>query len=230
MPKLFGRTVSPVVLVGVGAAAAYLGFTVLFPEEPAPTPVKTTTKKATVKATGRAIAYTEADYLRHYASYSEPVQNSFKPLVVRKDAMALANANPGGVPIGFAGGEASWVYSGRVVVNGVNQGLLENHKTGDSEFVLKGQRWRSSGIVEITADSLTLSGPDGATITLTAGAASEPSEMASVTAVNPNAPVTLGPGLQGEIGVQPITGNPNREDRRARRNRRNWDNTTGMED
>jgi hypothetical protein len=233
MPKIFGRTVSPVVLVGVGAAAAYLGFTAFFPEEPAaPTVKKPATKKASVKATGRAIAYTEDDYKLRYASYNEPVHNTFKPLVVRKDANALAaNASPGGVPANFAGGDGNWVYSGRVVVNGVNQGLLENPKTGDAEFVVRGQHWRASGVVDITADSITLSGPDGATITLQAGAASEPSEMASVSAANPPEPVTLGPGLQGEIGVQPVPGNMSREDRRARRqNRRNWDNTTGMED
>jgi hypothetical protein len=226
MPKIFGRTVSPITIVGLGAAAAYLGFTALFPEEPPVRPA--VKKKSTVNVSSRALAYKPEDYSLKFASYTEPPKNAFRPLVVRQDAMK-ASVNPGALPVGFSGG-GDWVYSGRVVVNGVPQGLLEDRASGDSEFVLKGQRWKQSTVLDITADSISLSGPEGARVTLIAGA-SEPAPDENVTAPGAVAPVTVGPGLTGQIGnigVQPLP-EATQNDRPRRRARRNRD-TQGMEE
>jgi hypothetical protein len=233
MPKVFGRTVSPVVLVGATAAVAYLAFTAIFPEETVTR--KPVAKKATVKVTSKAVSYTEDDYKLKFANYSTPVKNSFKPLIVKRGGLGGSGATPpSNVPSDWTGGDGNWVYSGRVIVDGVSQALLENRKTGDAEFLVQGQRWMQVRIVEITSESVTLEGPGNSQITLVAGA-SEPTASQSVTAPSPVAPGAVGPGLAGQIGgnvaIQPTeTGNAN--ERPGRRTRRNWNNnnTQGMEE
>ncbi|MEZ0325115.1 MAG: hypothetical protein ACAH95_04355 [Fimbriimonas sp.] len=221
MPKIFGRTVSPVMIVLMAGAATYLVFGALFPAEE---PVKPKVTKKTSKVSTKVQAYTDDDFKLKFATYAEPVKNTFKPLVVRQDS--TRSSSPGSLPLPFVG-KGDWVYSGRVVVNGVPQGLLEDRESGDSEFVFRGQRWKYSTILEIGADSIELQGPEGATITLIAGA-SEPAPTESVTAPGAAAPVTVGPGLMGNIGVQPLP-EATQNERPRRRNRRNRD-TQGMEE
>ncbi len=227
MPKIFGRTVSPLMIVGMAAVATYLVFAAAFPNEAAPK--ATVRKKTTPKTSAKVSAYRPEDYTLKFASYAEPVKNTFKPLVVRQESIKVRSM-PGSLPVSFSGG-GDWVYSGRVIVNGVPQGLLEERNTGDSEFVLRGQRWKQATILEIGSESMQLQGPAGATITLIAGA-SEPEPAESVTAPGAIAPITVGPGMSGQIGnnmgIQALPeAAPN--DRPRRRGRRNQ-GTQGMEE
>ncbi len=225
MPKIFGRTMSPIMIVGMGAAATYLVFAALFPAEE---PTKATVARKKTTTSSKARAFKPEDYSLRFATYVAPVKNTFKPLVVRQDTTKMTTSLPGSLPLPFTGG-GDWVYSGRVIVNGVPQGLLENRTTGDSEFVFRGQRWKFSTILEIGSESIALQGPQGATFTLIAGA-SEPERSESVTAPTAVGPVTVGPGPTGQIGVgvQPVQGN-DQNDRLWRRPRRNRD-TQGMEE
>lgn len=199
------------------------GYTALFPaEDPASKPVP---RKSTAKTSSKVVTYTPDDYNLRFAAYAEPPKNSFKPLIVRQD-LSTAPTALGTLPGSFTNDGGIWAYSGRVVVNGVAQGLLEERKSGDAIFVEKGQRWKNTTILEVGADSISFSGPEGATFTLIAGEAGEPAPNTSVTAPGGVAPVTVPPGMVGQIGgnlgVQP-SGNPNQNNNdRPRRGRGGW--------
>jgi hypothetical protein len=217
MPKIFGKDVPPIIIGGMGLVAVVLAYNAAFPTS---TPrAASSSKPLTKKNSGQPAIFTKDDYSIHFASLTQPVKNTFQPLVIRKNGNS---SNPGSAPLTFVG-EAGWIFTGTAQVNGVVQGLLENTKTGDSEFVTKGQHWKLSTIGDITPDSLTLYGAGGSLYVMQIGSSSEPAPGSDVNANSSVAPVNVPPGMVGPIGpndinVQPAPGNGGGGGRR----RRNW--------
>jgi hypothetical protein len=228
MPKIFGREVGIVWIAAGAAVATYLVYTVAFP--PPEASLESTVRRGAAPTKKKTDQYVESDYSIKFAAASEPVRDSFRPLIIR-DA-PRGNDLAGGIPSSYASGDGNWVYSGMATVNGVPQALLENRTTGDSEFVTRGERWRSAVIGTITADSLTLTGPSGA-ITLAAGGPTEPSVDPSVSAPGSVAPVPVPQGLQGQIGANmganPANSNNNGGRRRGGRRMNNADGSNSGE-
>jgi hypothetical protein len=222
MPKLFGKQVSPIMLVAVVGVVAYGVVLVAFPEEQASSSaVSRLASRNQTTARANNSAYTEEDYKVRFVSASEPVRNAFRPLVIRQQGGMSGNLVPGGIPADFAGGDGNWVVTGVVEFGGTRQALLENRSSGDGDFVERGQRWKNSTIVEITATSMTLLGPGGRRHTLLLGEITEPSASVNVSASV--GPVTVSPGMIGQpagvqgVNVQPTTvapGTPTGQDRR----------------
>jgi hypothetical protein len=220
MPNLFGKKVSPVVMIA-GAAVLCLG--VVKMTEPDTTPAKKTKAKAKAgSTTQKASQYVEEDYTARFVTTTEPVRNTFRPLVTRQIAGGASTVTPGLISTIFTGGEGNWMYTGMVTVDGVPQALLENRTTGDADFVSRGQRWKNATIGTITSESLTLLGEGGLSFTVKMGDAGEPLGSGSVGASV--GPVTV-PGLAGTIGsgdvtLSPQPAQPNNDDRQNRRDRR----------
>lgn len=213
MPKAFGKEVSVVWFVAAGAAATFMLYNALSPKPPA-VGTGVARKKTTVSAKKKTDIFNDNDYKIKFATVSEPIRDSFKPLVMREDTPP---ANKGGIPSAFAAGDGNWVYSGMATVDGVSQALLENQTTGDSQFVVRGQKWKSTTIGTFNADDITLHGPGGMITTLAAGGPTEPSPADSVSAPQPVAPVPV-PGMSGPIGPGGNTMQPGQGGNRPRGN------------
>lgn len=234
MPKIFGAQLPPAAIVGL-AVVAGIALYMALPQDQATT--GTATKRPATTKKAATDQYTKEDYSARFAVSSEPVRNTFRPLVVRASSGDRANAqNPGQVPNAVTGGDGSWVYSGMVTLNGVKEGLLENRKNGDSEYVHVGDHWKNGRIMVIEPGRLQVTGPDGTNYTLIASLDGEQTKTADVpTNGGGNAPVTVPPGLTGPIGqgqaanagepqnlgLQPA---PN-DNRQGRRGRRRWQQT-----
>ena len=133
-------------------------------------------------------------------------------------------------------------YTGYAEVDGVRQGLLENSASGESVFLVAGQRWKQLVVRSVTAESMTVAGPDGVPIPIPV---KDPTaeQKAGTSVVPPIGTVPVNPGgaLRGTIGggvaaqipgapgvaentlqVQPDESMQNDRDarRRSRRNRR----------
>jgi hypothetical protein len=247
VPKVFGKEVPPIILVGGVAILAVLVYGQIFPADAAPTgPArKRTTKKSTSKA---GTQYTKEDYEAKFAVYNQPVRNSFQPLVV-KAPPAVPTIPPGTLPgapnvlaADLTGGEAGWAYTGYAEIDGIRQGLLENGSTGASVFLRAGQRWKNLTVRSITAENMTVTGPAGTNVTIPVGDTTVEQRTAGnvvppggVAPGNPGAPLAgpiggaaannvpgAAPGTSGvtstDLQVQPDNSNDGRR-RRGRRGR-----------
>jgi hypothetical protein len=140
-------------LVAIGVA----GYILTEPDTPT-RQVRPSTKKTTV--VNRLSTYTDEDYKAKFEPVNLVSSSAFKPLVARQTS-GMALAADGGIPAAFAGGEASWICTGTVEVDGVRQALLENRATGEGVFLRQGERWRNSVVSEVRADAVVLVGPGG---------------------------------------------------------------------
>lgn len=219
MPKLFGKQIHPMLMLGVGVVGIYAFYSVLFPGD-APATSSRRPKQAAKKTTG------ETDYLlSDYTFKIDPLgdkvslKDAFKPLVVKSSG-------------GGANGTISvdnFTYSGMATINGDESGLLENNQTGQGDFVKKGQKWHDSWlVVNISPDQIELRNDGGDTTILVAGAAAQKAGAvppAAAAAVG-NAPVNLVGAIGGpDLSIQPDNaqngqqGNGGRGRGRGRRNR-----------
>ena len=218
MPKIFGKEVPSIMLVGGALVAGVLAYNALFPVQQ---PVASSIGRAKTKSSGTLVdGYTKDDYSIHFASLSTPPRDTFQPLVVRKTG---GNGTSASIPTTFTGGEANWNYTGMASVNGVSQGLLESKTTGDSEFVTKGQHWKTCTIGDINADMISLQGP-GESSFVASVSSGEPTASADV---NPNVgPVVVPPGMVGQIGGNDLSVSPMQGGNGGpgRRRGRNWGN------
>ncbi len=103
--------------------------------------------------------YTEADNTAKFESIGASIKNGFVPLVTKGDG-AVVSKNE--IPLGFTGGEGTWIYTGNMVVDGTPNALLENASTGDGVFLRPGQSWKSLRLIAVKEDSIEVEGPNGA--------------------------------------------------------------------
>lgn len=198
MPKVFGREVSNLTIIAATVLVGGVAYTQLFSDDQAP--VSATKKKLppTKKKSGDDI-YTDEDRKAVFTSFTEPIKNSFKPIIARA-AFGTGQIGPGGIDAGWADGEANWGYSGYVTINGSVQGLMENSTTGEGIYVKVGDTWKHNVIKKITTENISFEGPTGEHVAVI-GASSEPKDKGDVnspgTAV---VPATVNGALQGAIG------------------------------
>lgn len=215
MPKLFGKQINPLILIGVSAIVGFFIYDGLFPAQSAVAPSSSSKKKKTTTASKNS-GFLPEDYEAKFASYAVPVRNTFKPLVAKKVVTAPVIPN-GGLPTGvlpssLTGGEGNWMYTGYAEVDGVRQGLLENSSTSESVFLRAGQKWKQLVVRAVAAENMVVAGPDGTSITIPVG------DIANEQRANPNVvppggvvPVNPGGALRGQIGgaAAQIPGDPN---------------------
>ncbi|AIE87573.1 hypothetical protein [Fimbriimonas ginsengisoli] len=210
MPKLFGKEVSWALLGPASILGLYVVYTLAFP---APPVVATGPTKKRTKPVATNTLFLPEDKTAKFASFTEPPQNTYRPLIVKQNPLGGKAALNGPI-LGFdpknADGQAGWGYTGYVVLNGQPQGLLENPSTGDALYVQKGDVWKHSTVKELTPEKIVVSGPGG-TQTVKLGDVTELKKPSSVVAGGVGvAPVNPGPALAGAIGNgAPGTGFPN---------------------
>lgn len=203
MPKIFGKEV-PTYMIGLmGVAAIALGYIALTPPE---APIASTGKKATPKSSDKKDQYQPADYTAKFAVYNEAPKDAFKPLIVRKSASTApgpalgAPNNPFAPSADDTGGEGGWSFTGYVVLNGQENALLENSKTGDGSYVTEGEHWKKVTIGKITPNTVEFIGPKGRH-TIKLGEVSEPKAPAGVLpGIAGVPPINPAPALRGTIG------------------------------
>lgn len=181
--------------LGIGAVALlayfYLG------GDDAPTASKTAAPPPVAKVAGPADAYVKADYTANYPALKVTAKDAFLPLV-RK---APAGEADKGLPSSITGG-GSWSYDGSVSVDNKVQGLLDETKTGESDYVSVGEHWKHGRIKRITDSEIILAGDDGTMATMKMGVPSDAAEKKGVVASdNTNQPAPLA----GQIGPLDIT-------------------------
>lgn len=101
------------------------------------------------------------DYTAKFASIDTATTNAFRPLLSKKDAENQKPAPPNFIPASFAGGDANWVYTGNMTVDGVPNALLENTKSNEGVFLRPGEKWKTMQLKEVRSDSIVLEGPNG---------------------------------------------------------------------
>lgn len=149
-----------VAIVGVAIA----GYVLTEPDNKASATGKTkpATKKTRTagKASKNTIVFTEQDEKAKFQTISAPLKNSFVPVVARS-GIGGADASANALPTDFTGGEANWVFTGSVEVNGVRQALLENRNTGEGVFLRRGERWKAATVQSIQENGIVMNGPSG---------------------------------------------------------------------
>lgn len=149
-------------LIGAGALVVVV---LMIPQS---TPTKPGPKKpppgfASSKKNNNEVVIKE-DYEIRFDSVQDDLRNSFVPILTKKNLSAPASIN--GIPSAFANGEATWIYTGNMTVDGVPNALLENTASGDGVFLRPGEQWRKLKLVKVNDMSIVLEGPNGAVKTV----------------------------------------------------------------
>ncbi|HLO97840.1 MAG TPA: hypothetical protein VK171_04520 [Fimbriimonas sp.] len=132
-------------------------------EPPKPTGKKPPPGFASSKKNNNEVVI-EEDYKIRFDSVQDNLRNSFVPILTKKSLNAPTSIN--GIPSSFTNGEATWIYTGNMTVDGVPNALLENTASGDGVFLRPGEKWRKLRLVKVNDLSIVLEGPNGATKTV----------------------------------------------------------------
>lgn len=215
------KKTSPVVWVGVLAAAAAAYILTAPSDAPAPSTSSKKRPKANSKTDG---LYTPEDSLAKFASVTTPVADVFNPLV-KKPILAIkpppqpvdpTGAGGGGIDSRLTGGEASWFYTGLVELDGQRQALLENTKTGETMYVSAGEGWKAARIRTVDVSAVVMVGPDGTAVRIPitqygVAPGTNPAAATTVASAAPSTqPLNVPSGITGQIGggagIRPIPG------------------------
>ncbi|MDR3689016.1 MAG: hypothetical protein P4L46_06525 [Fimbriimonas sp.] len=215
MPKIFGREVHPIVLLGVTIVGVYLVAGAM--QAPEATVARTKPKTQDKKTTAD-MDYTKSDYTAQFASMTGTApKDAFKPLVSK--ATSAGNLQNPSID--------NFTYSGMALLNGEPNGLLENGTTGEGDFVKPGQHWHQQWLVmSVTPEQIDLRNDIGDDTILKVGAASAAKDnAASAVATTNGANAPFNPAMIGQIGsgdlsVQADTGNPMPQQTGGRRRNR----------
>lgn len=163
----------------------------------------TTTKKpplAKPSSSSTDSDYIPADYKVTYPPMKDTPKDVFVPLVTK--ATVGGAAGPNGLPAYVTGGDANWQYTGMVQINGADQALLEEQKTGDSVYLTVGQHWKRGKIKRISDSDVQLEGDNGKLFTVKMSEGESKRDNIKVAEnSNPNSPVDVAtPALTGPIG------------------------------
>ena len=170
------------------------------------TPKPTAKKKAAAVASSTKATTTDdtavipEDYKIQFDAYSQPVKNTFIPIIRRNDREGGATGANNQIPAAFANGESNWVYTGNDAINGSPEALVENSSTGAGAFLHVGETWKSMVVKAITDDGLMATGPDGEVVTISM--LTQP-KAEDIKPVNPVAASSANP-LSGPINVLPL--------------------------
>jgi hypothetical protein len=189
MPKIFGREIHPIVLVGAAFVAVFLVSNALQPPEPVATRTK---PKAAPKKTTTDVEYNISDYTAQFASLNGVApKDAFRPLITKLSG----SGNPSNPSID------NFTYSGMALLNNEPNGLLENGTTGEGDFVKPGEHWHQQWlVVSVTPDQIDLKNDVGDETILKVGASSskDAANSAASNASGANAP--FNPAMIGQIG------------------------------
>jgi hypothetical protein len=193
------KKTSPVFYI-VGALVVG-GLYFYFSGDDTPTPTKAVAAPKSASSS-TADAYTDADYKASYPELKIVAKNAFMPLV-RKAPAANVDGKQA-LPDTITGG-GSWSYDGMVVVDNHTQGLLDEEKSGESDYVSVGEHWKHGRIRRITESAIDIVGDDGTSATMKMG---EPSQTAPKEAAPAVAPLAV-PDMTGQIGQMDVSPLPN---------------------
>lgn len=187
-PKKKTSPIFWVAILGLGAVA----YVFTTPEEPTK---KVTTTRNNSRKTTTVSLITEEDLKAKFDRVNIAAKNAFKP-VIKKISAEAGSVSPSALPLSFTGGESGWIYTGTASVDGRIQAVVENHGTGQGDFLSVGQKWKQSRVVAVTESSLILESADGQQATI------KMQEKLSGTSMTAGgfAPVDVNPGLRGPIG------------------------------
>ncbi|MBS1714243.1 MAG: hypothetical protein JST30_07885 [Armatimonadetes bacterium] len=153
----FARPLTWVALAALGIA----GYVMTEPEQSkAPKTTSSRPKKKSTTAAKEEV-FTKEDTTATFSPVKDQVKNSFRPIVAKSGRFGGADGMANVLPGDFTGGDGSWVYTGSVETDGVMMALIENRATGDAVYLKRGERWKSSYVVDITEDSVVMRGPSG---------------------------------------------------------------------
>lgn len=163
--------------------------------------------------------FEKEDYTAKFGSIDSETKNAFKPLLAKKDNES--NAKPvatNGIPATFAGGDANWVYTGNMTVDGTPNALLENTQSSEGVFLRPGEKWKNMQLKEVRSDSIVLEGPNGYTKTVFFATNPEvkPVEPGRV-AANAGTTTTPPPGATNAQTLPPADASQGGNGRRRRR-------------
>jgi hypothetical protein len=190
-----GTKVSPVIWV-IGAVAVGAVAYVYTSGDEASTPAKPAVTAKSAKSTTTDM-YLPVDYKASYPTLKIEAKNAFMPLI-RKTPLS----EDGGkqiLPSTITGG-GNWSYDGMVSVDNHVQGLLEDQKAGESDYVSVGEHWKHGKIKRITDSEIDITGDDGTTASMMMGEASDATTAAA--AAPAVAPLDVSAGtISGPIGA-----------------------------
>ncbi|MFM9873606.1 MAG: hypothetical protein ACKVQS_09110 [Fimbriimonadaceae bacterium] len=156
-------------LYGGLAILGIAGFYLTEPEKPKASTEGTALRKPAGSSSTRGAKveiYTEEDQNAQFARLEEPLHNAFTPAVVdSKGSRSVTSDLPNQIPPVFMNGESGWLLTGIVNFDGKNEALLENGGTNEGQYLSIGQTIKNATLVDITRNSITLSGPNGLTQT-----------------------------------------------------------------
>lgn len=183
-----------------GGLAALVVVAYIATEPSGPPPKKPTTKRAGRSSLSKKgmEQFTQADLDAKFGRLNDPVENAFRPLVVKGGSTSGLPVNQ--IPASYAGGSGTWFYTGTVVIDSVPMALLEESSSGSGGYYKVGDPFKVSTVLEITPNSLVLAGPDGGTkkfYLIEDKPIVEDGNFASSAPVNP---------LSGPIGLTPREG------------------------
>ena len=118
------------------------------------TKANTTSPKS---ASATTDGYLKEDHDARFASLKIEPRDAFEPLISKA---TTAKIDPFTISDKLTGG-GDWMYTGMVQVNGQSEALLEEQKTGESDYVALGQHWKKARIKRISDSDLELVGDDG---------------------------------------------------------------------
>ena len=150
----------PLTWVGLAALGIAL-FVMTEPDQSKTVKSSTTRAKKRPGPAAKEEVFTKEDKSAKFAPVREQVKNSFQPIVTKSGRFGGADGLANVLPGDFTGGDAGWVYTGSVETDGVMMALIENRTTGDAVYLKRGERWRSSYVVDIMGDSVVMRGPSG---------------------------------------------------------------------
>lgn len=160
------------------------------PDAPKATKKLRLTRSSTTNANG----ISDADLNAHFDRYTGGGRDPFIAGVVPLNP-ALASA-PSLVPTGRAG----WALTGVNEVNGIQQAVIENSTTSQSEYLTQGQTWNGLKVVSIAPDHVELQNVLGQTTQLTFAA---PPDVKGVSTL-PNGTVTTDASTPANMALPSI--------------------------
>lgn len=203
MAKLSRPIVYALILGVVGYAV------VVLTEPEAPTKRKSTAKSSSVAKAPSG--FLPEDLEAKFEKPARSARNIFRPEVVPQNGPGLLSKG---------GGLGGWILTGITVVGGNRRALLENPTTGDSIFLLAGERWNDLTVQSIEPDAAIFVNKEGRTLRL---GFPEPEESAPVAPVTVAVPVVQGaPTIPSSVapGSDPVAIPADDASRRGRRQNR----------
>jgi len=174
------------------------------PTKPAAAAAAAKSTKANADTTGMLV---DADYTASFKSLKITPKDAFLPLVSK--GAGETPQNSGGLPLSMTGGQ-EWDYTGMVQVDGTPEGLLENPKSGESNYVTVGERWKKAKIKRVSDSDIELVGDDGNVAVVKMGEIASKEEKAPSEQLAPASIAGTGDGnLTGAIGsvdISPLPG------------------------